>query len=173
MTKFDRFILRKPYHINPVTIAFIDGSIISAAINLLTGMGSYDDYKKWITLAASLILIIDSILLLVWQNAASKLQESYKPWVEFINTQNKNSNSADEQQSTDWLSYIEKCNREYLEHKKNNENNKDNNFDIKSDTTESKKPNLPKYFIGKLILYPVLSSIFLLIGIGLMVWSFI
>lgn len=170
MTRFNCFILRKSYHINPVTIAFIDGSIISAAINLLTGLGSYGDYKKWIALVASLILIVDSILLLIWQNAASKLQKFYKPWVEFVNKQNKNSNSNDEQQSTDWISYIEECNIENTAHKKCKKD-KDNSFNIED--KETKKPQLPRYSIRRLVLYPTFSCILFLIGISFMVWSFI
>ncbi|MCH5158163.1 MAG: hypothetical protein J1F33_03090 [Clostridiales bacterium] len=162
MKKFSRYILHKTYQISPVTIAFIYGGIISAAINLLTGLGTYVGSTKWMALSASIILIIDSILLFLLQNAASKLQELYKPWSEFVTIQNKNSNSPDQQKSTDWIAFLEAC----------NEKESDNNCNIILDNNVSKKPELPKYSIIKLILYPILSLIFFVIGIGLMIASF-
>lgn len=159
MTKLSSCIL-KTYNISPVIIAFVDGSIISAAINLLTSIKSYQGCLKWVAVAASLILIVDAILLLVWQNAADKLQKAYKPWVEFIEIQNKISNLPNQQKSVDWIAFVKRCNE-------------------KCDSTavvvgmQSKEPDLPKYSIKRLVLYPTFSCILLLLGLGLMVCLFI
>ena len=163
MNRFSRFILDKTYHANPITIAFIDGSVISMAINVLTGIKGYEWYVMLIALASSIVLIIDSILVLVWQNAASKLQDGYNSWVEYIRVQNQNSNAGDKQKSTDWIPFIVEC----------NDKRKEACDVAEQSDRDSKEPKLPKFSTKTLIAYPILSCLFFLLGVGLMIVTFV
>lgn len=152
----------KLYKLNPVVIAFIGGAIISVAINLLTGINSYSGYIKWVVLVDSFILLIDSVLLLIWQNVTSDIQESYKSWQTLVIENNKFFNNN---KQTDLISFIKECD--------NNNNNKEkNNSDLKNNE-QSYKANSNNYSIARLALYPILSIILLLIGIALMIWTFV
>ena len=79
---------RSPWQWSPTIIAFLNGVIMSAAINILTGVNDYDPPKKWIALGISITMLLGSILLIVWQNIAEKLQEAYPKWKEEIITNN-------------------------------------------------------------------------------------
>lgn len=149
MKKSIKLIL-KAYQSNPATIAFFDGIFISAAINILTGMGTYEGSVKWIALATSITMMLGAIILLFWQNAASKLQEYYKIWVDDVKIRNGTVDKNNPQQY-DWISFIQKCDEDY-----------------KNPSSE-----FPHYSINKLVCFFILCCISLLLGIGLMVWSFI
>ena len=143
-------LLLKTYRSNPATIAFLDGIFISAAINILTGMGTYEGDVKWIALAASVTMLVGSIILLLWQNSASKLQEYYKSWVEDIKIRNDTVDKNDPK-PYDWIAFISKC----------DENHKNTSSE------------LPHYSIRRLVCFSIFCCICLLISVGLMVWSFI
>lgn len=110
-------LLLKSYKFNPTTIAFLDGIFVSAAINILTGMGSIDNNGKWISLASAITMMIGAILLLAWQNAANKLQKSYDEWIKPIKDRNKRANDSNHQEPTDWITFIKICNLPFVMHK--------------------------------------------------------
>lgn len=152
MKKVTKIIL-KTYTANTATLAFFDGIFISAAINILTGINSYVGNIKWVALAASIMMTIGSIILLLWQNTASKLQEHYKFWKEEVIIRN---NTLDKKTPNpyDWISFIERC----------DECNKKNNI---------QSFDFPQYSISYLVSISVCCYISLLVSIGLMIWAFI
>lgn len=152
MKKITKTIL-KTYTANTATLAFFDGIFISAAINILTGINSYVGNIKWVALAASIMMTIGSIILLLWQNTASKLQEHYKFWKEEVTIRN---NTLDKKMPNpyDWISFIKRC----------DECNKDNNI---------QSFDFPQYSISYLVSISVCCCISLLVSIGLMIWTFI
>lgn len=152
MKKITKAIL-KTYTANTATLAFFDGIFISAAINILTGINSYVGSIKWVALVASIMMTIGSIILLLWQNTASRLQEHYKFWKDEVTIRN---NTLDKKapNQCDWISFIIKCD----ECKKNN---------------NSQSFDFPRYSISYLVFITVCCYVSLLVSIGLMIWTFI
>lgn len=140
---------RSPYQWSPTLIAFLNGAIMSAAINILTGVNDYDPPKKWIALGISIAMLLGSILLIVWQNIATKLQETYPQWEKIVIKNNKDYGM---QTDTSWNTFIRKI----------DEANKNK--------TESDDFEYPRY--GKLLRLGLLLAIaaLLIVSVGTLVY---
>lgn len=97
----------KVYRCPSTTVAFLDGIFLSTAINLLTGINSYSGLSLWLMLISILFMIVGTIVLFLFQNSASNLQEGYTQWK--FDREEHNIAFPEEANSfpTDWLSFVE------------------------------------------------------------------
>lgn len=78
------------YKCKIATLAFLDGVLVSAAINVLTNFSAYVGYKKWVALGFVAAMSICAVLMLFWQNIATKLQDIYTLWKADVENNNEN-----------------------------------------------------------------------------------
>ena len=88
------------------TIAFLDGIFLSTAINLLTGMNSYSGLSLTFMWIAVGLMGLGTIILFLFQNIASNLQESYLKWKSDREEHNIAYPEDAKSFPTDWTSFI-------------------------------------------------------------------
>lgn len=123
--------LYNKFKASPIILAFLNGVLVSAGINLLTGITSSDNLLQIIfSSICAVSFIIASTLMIVWQNKSSIVQEKYEKWKDCIK---KNKEAAGEvigvNDKDDWNTFLDSC-CDY-EFCKNNANKVGNEYLIK------------------------------------------
>ena len=99
------------FNASPVVLAFLNGVLISAGINLLTGLTTADTILQIIfsSISAS-SFIVAAVLMIIWQNKSSIVQDKYKKWRDCID---KNKEVAGEvtgiNDKNDWDTFLNGC----------------------------------------------------------------